>query len=104
MNSEKKKRGRKPAAHPQRNRLMVRLNSKDHKRFLAMYHRSGKPSYSAFIADCIFNRQLKIVEINKSAIDFVILLSSFQTQFRAIGANYNQVLKHLLSAFPKKTA
>ena len=32
-NAEKKKLGRKPKANPQKNRLMIRLNDEDHKRF-----------------------------------------------------------------------
>jgi hypothetical protein len=72
MTSEKKKRGRKPKADPQRNRVSIRMNGKDYERFLAMYSQSGKPSYSAFIADCVLNKPLKIIEINKTAIDFVM--------------------------------
>jgi hypothetical protein len=90
-NVEKKKRGRKPKAEPQIHRLWIRLNDKDRERFLAMYKRSGKPSYSAFIADCVLNKPLRIVEINKSVIDFRMLLSSFHAQFRAIKNNFNQV-------------
>ena len=103
-NAEKKKRGRKPKANPQVNRLMIRLNSKDHKRFLQLYERSGKPSYSAFIADCVLNRPLKIIEINKSAIDFVVLLSSFFAQFRAIKNNFNQVYQTLVKNFGEQKA
>jgi len=102
--TEKKKRGRKPTANPKSNRLMFRLNSEDNKRFLEMYKCSGKPSYSAFIADCVLNKFLKIIEINKSAIDFVILLSSFFAQFRATGVNYNQVIRTLKTNFQEKTA
>ena len=103
-NAEKKKRGRKPKANPQVNRLMIRLNDKDHKRFLQMYERSGKPSYSAFIADCVLNRPPKIIEINKSVIDFVMLLSSFFAQFRAVKNNFNQVYRSLVLNFGEQKA
>ncbi|MCL2651669.1 MAG: hypothetical protein FWD60_11695 [Candidatus Azobacteroides sp.] len=88
---EKKKRGRKPKANPQVYRYCFRMNKTDYERFLQMYKRSGMKSYSAFIVDCVLNCKPKIVEINKSVIDFVILLSSFFAQFRAIANNYNQV-------------
>jgi len=103
-NAEKKKRGRKPKANPKVNRLMIRLNDKDRKRFLQMYERSEKPSYSAFIADCVLNRPPKIIEINKSVIDFVILLSSFFAQFRAIKNNFNQVFQALVKNFGEQKA
>ena len=103
-NAEKKKRGRKPKANPQVNRLMIRLNDEDHKRFLQMYECSGKTSYSAFIADCVLNRTLKIIEINKSVIDFVMLLSSFFAQFRAVKNNFNQVFQALVRNFGEQKA
>ena len=103
-NAGKKKRGRKPKANPQVNRLMIRLNSKDHKQFLQMYERSGKPSYSAFIADCVLNRPPKIIEINKSVIDFVMLLSSFFAQFRAVKNNINQIYLSLVKNFGEQKA
>jgi len=102
MDIEKKKRGRKPKANPQVYRYCFRMNSADSKRLLAMYKRSGMKSQSAFIADCVLNCKPKIVEIDKSAIDYVIVLSSFFAQFRAIANNYNQVLKHITTTFPGK--
>jgi hypothetical protein len=101
---EKKKRGRKPIADAQKHRYMFRLNSKDSKRFLELYKRSGKPSYSAFMAGCILNRPLKVVEINKSTIDFVILLSSFFAQFRAVKNNFNQMYGALVRNFGEQKA
>jgi len=104
MNNEKRKRGRKPKANPKTHRLMIRLNDKDRKQFLQMFERSEKPSYSAFIADCILNRPLKVVEINKSVIDFVMLLSNFFAQFRAIKNNFNQVYRSLALNFGEQKA
>jgi len=104
MNSERKKRGRKSKANPQINRLMIRLNDKDHERFLQLYKRSGKKSYSAFIADCVLNKPIKVIEINKSVIDFVILLSSFFAQFRAVKNNFNQMYSALVRNFGEQKA
>ena len=103
-NAEKKKRGRKPKANPKVNRLMIRLNDKDRKRFLQLYERSGKPSYSAFIAHCLLDRPPKFTIINKSVVDFVLLLSSFFAQFRAIKNNYNQVYQSLVRNFGEQKA
>jgi len=101
---QKSKRGRKPKADAQKHRYMFRLNSKDRKRFLRMYERSGKQSYSAFIANCVLNRPLKVVEINKSTIDFVMLLSSFFAQFRAVKNNFNQAYHSLVLHFGEEKA
>jgi hypothetical protein len=104
INIEKKKRGRKPKANPQKFRYMFRLNGKDHKRFLQMFEKSGKPGYSAYITDCVLAKPLKVIEINKSVIDFILLLSSFFTQFRAIKNNYNQVFHTLIRNFGEEKA
>jgi hypothetical protein len=101
---EKNKKGRKPKADAQTHRYMFRLNSNDRKRFLQMFERSGKPSYSAFMADCVLNRPLKVVEINKSVIDFVMLLSSFFAQFRAVKNNFNQAYHSLVLNFGEEKA
>ncbi|GHV00813.1 hypothetical protein FACS1894159_07380 [Bacteroidia bacterium] len=56
---------------------MIRLNDKDRERFLQMYEKSGMKSYSAFITDCVLNSKPKVTVINKSTVDFVMILSSF---------------------------
>ncbi|GHV48621.1 hypothetical protein FACS1894181_04870 [Bacteroidia bacterium] len=102
--SEKKKRGRKPKADPQKFRYMFRLNDRDYKRLLSIYEHSGKRSMSAFLADCVLNKPLKVIEVNKTAIDFVMLLSSFFKQFRAVKNNFNQMYSALVHNFGKQKA
>ena len=92
----KKKRGRKPKADKQMYRHMIRLNNKDNEKFLSSFRQSGARSKSQFIADCIFNNPVKIIQVNKSAIDFAMQLSQFFAQFRAIKTNYNQVFQTLV--------
>ena len=104
MNSEKSKRGRKPSTNPKKHRLMIRLNNEEKKQFLKQFERSEMASYSAYIADCVLNKPLKIVEINKSAIDFVMLLSSFFAQFRAVKNNFNQMYNALVRNFGEQEA
>jgi hypothetical protein len=36
--------------------------------------------------------------------DYYMRLTTFHSQFRAIGVNYNQVVKHLKTVFTEKTA
>jgi hypothetical protein len=93
------KRRHKPAANPKMHRIMFRLSDAERKWFLQLFGKSGKRSYSAFVTDCVLNRPMKIIEINKSAIDFVMLLSNFFTQFRAVKNNFNQVYHALAMNF-----
>jgi hypothetical protein len=104
MDNEKRKRGRKPKANPQVHRYMFRLNDTEMERFLSLYKESGERSYSAFIAGCVLNKPLRIVEIDKSLIDFTMLLSSFFVQFRAIKSNFNQIFRALAGNFGEQKA
>jgi hypothetical protein len=52
----------------------------------------------------MFNRQLKVVKIDKATMDFYMRLTTFHSQFRAIGTNYNQVTKALKAIFTEKKA
>ena len=92
----KKKRGRKPKADKQLYRHMIRLNNKDNERFLSLFRQSGARRKSQFIADCILNNPVKIVQVNKSVIDFAMQLTQFFAQFRAIKTNYYQVFQTLV--------
>jgi len=42
--------------------------------------------------------------LDKAAIDYHMRLTTFYPQFRAIGVNYNQVLKTITTSFPEKKA
>ena len=104
MNSEKSKRGRKPKENRQTRRISFRLNEADSSRLLQMYEKSGKKSMSAFLAHCVLTKPAKIVVVNKSTIDFVMLLSSFFAQIRAIKNNYNQTYHALIRNFGEQKA
>ncbi|KAA6300332.1 MAG: hypothetical protein EZS26_003525 [Candidatus Ordinivivax streblomastigis] len=96
--------GRKPKSNPQINRYMIRLSEKDNEQFLSLYRQSGKRSISAFMTDCVLNNPVKVVTVNKSVWDYVILLSGFFEQFRAIKTNYNQVFHALIRNFGEQKA
>ena len=104
MNSEKKKRGRKPKQHRQTHRICFRLNETEKNRLLLMYEKSGKRSISAFLAQCVLTKPVKTIVINKSAIDFVMQLSNFFGQFRAVKNNYNQTFNALSRNFGEQKA
>ena len=96
--------GRKPKADPCRHRLAVNLNDADFAAFLTLYEQSGLKDRAQFITSCIFNRQLKVVKIDKAAMDYYMRLTTFHSQFRAIGVNYNQTVKAIKAAFTEKKA
>lgn len=48
-----------------------------------------------FITSVLFNREIKTVKIDKTAIDFYIKLTELNAQFRKIDVNYNQIVKIL---------
>ena len=103
-NKKAKQVGRKPKSDPCRHRLAINLNDADYAAFQSLYEASGLSDKARFITSCIFNRQLKVVKIDKSAVDYYMRLTTFHSQFRAIGVNYNQVVKAIKSAFTEKKA
>lgn len=96
--------GRIPKKDPATNNYMVRLNSEDNARFLTLFEQSGMRTKAHFIVARIFNKEFKVISINKAAVDYYTRLTSLYSQFRAIGVNYNQVVKALNSNFTEKKA
>jgi hypothetical protein len=96
--------GRKPKADPCRHRLAINLNDADFAHFLTLFEQSGLSDRAHFIVSCIFDKQLKVVKIDKAAMDYYMRLTTFHSQFRAIGVNYNQVVKAIKSTFTEKKA
>ena len=96
--------GRKPKTDPCRHRLSINLNDADYAQFLTLYDASGLHDKARFITSCIFNRQLKVVKIDKAAMDYYMRLTAIHSQYRAIGVNYNQVVKALKATFTEKKA
>jgi hypothetical protein len=97
--------GRKPKADPCRHRYSIKLNDVDNAHFLAMLEETGlRYNAAKFIKTCLFKREIKYVKLDKAAMDYYMRLTTFYSQFRAIGVNYNQIVKHLKSAFSEKMA
>ena len=77
MRTEKRKKGgRIPKKDPAVFRYTVRFSEEEHNRFLS----------------------------DKTQVDYYTKLSDFHAQFRAIGTNYNQIVKELKSHFSEKKA
>jgi hypothetical protein len=57
-----------------------------------------------FITACIFQKGIKTVTVDKAAMDYYMRLTTLFGQFRAVGVNYNQVVKVLYHNFSEKKA
>ena len=99
-----KKSGRKPKIDPAVHRYSINLNAEDNAKFLALFDQSEMKVIAHFITACIFQKTVKTVKIDMDALDYHEKLTRFFSQFRAIGTNYNQVVRLLNANFSDKKA
>ncbi|MFC4163367.1 conjugal transfer protein MobA [Epilithonimonas zeae] len=103
-NKKQQKTGRRPKADPAKIRYTISFNEVEHSRFLELFDQSGMTVKAHFITSCIFEKTIKTVKLDKGTIDFYMRLTSFHSQFRAVGVNYNQIVKLLYTHFTEKKA
>ncbi|SEM91511.1 hypothetical protein SAMN05421856_108155 [Chryseobacterium taichungense] len=103
-NKKTRKTGRRPKADPAKNRYTISFNEVEHSRFLELFDQSGMTVKAHFITSCIFEKTVKTVKLDKGTIDFYMRLTSFHSQFRSVGVNYNQSVKLLYTHFSEKKA
>lgn len=108
MNEQKtpkqRKVGRIPKKDPAVFRYSISFNSIDNAKFLSLFEQSEAKNKAHFITSCIFDKPLKVVKIDKGIQDYYMRLTTFFGQFRAIGTNYNQIVKSLNANFTEKKA
>lgn len=102
--SFKKQGGRPPKADPAKIRYSISFNEEEHARFLTLFEQSGMQVKAHFITSQVFEREMKSVKIDKGTMDYYMRLTSFHSQFRTIGVNYNQLVKQLYRHFSEKKA
>ena len=76
----------------------------EHAAFLARFDTSGMKVKAHFITACIFDKAIRVVKLDKGVMDYYMRLTTFHSQFRAIGVNYNQAVKSIKFAFEEKKA
>lgn len=103
-NNHRKKGGRKPKLNPSNHRYVFRLNDEENNKLLRLYEESGLSNKSKFIISVLFSKEIKTVKIDKGTRDFYMRLTSLYSQFRAVGVNYNQVVKLLYTQFSDRKA
>lgn len=94
--------GRKPKINKAIHRYVFRLTDEENAKFLSLFEQSGLDNKAKFIVALLFERKINTVKLDKGAIDYCIKLSQFFGQFRAIGVNYNQIVKILHTHFGDK--
>ena len=96
--------GRHPKPDRCRHRYVFYLNDTEHCKLNAMYLQTGMDSVSRFLKSVVLSKPIKVVKIDKATMDFYMRLTSFYSQFQAVGNNYNQTVKALKSNFSEKRA
>jgi len=103
-NRKQKKGGRTPKNDPSINRHVFRLTDDENAKLLSLFEASGMTNKAKFIISVLFGREIKTVKIDKAMLDYYMRLTSFHSQFRSIGVNYNQIVKLLYRHFSDKKA
>lgn len=85
-------------------RFSVNFTAEEHARFLTMFETSGLQSKAAFIKARVFNDTFRVIKTDRGTLEYVAKLTQFHAQFRAVGTNYNQVVKELHTHFSEKKA
>ncbi|MEJ5053680.1 conjugal transfer protein MobA [Sphingobacterium sp. MYb382] len=99
-----RKGGRKAKKDPAIHRYSISLNDMENAQFHTLFEQSGMKVMAHFITACIFQKTVKTLKINMDAVDFHTRLTNFYSQFRAVGVNYNQIVKILYRNLSEKKA
>ncbi|RYY36970.1 MAG: hypothetical protein EOP46_04510 [Sphingobacteriaceae bacterium] len=101
---KKHKGGRHPKDDRATFRYSISLTAVENAKFLTLFEQSGMNFMAHFITACIFQKTITTVKIDKAAMDYHLKLTALFAQFRAIGVNYNQLIKILYNNFTEKKA
>ena len=101
---KKHKGGRHPKDERAVYRYSISLTAAENAKFLSLFEQSEMNIMAHFITACIFQKTITTVKIDKTAMDYYVRLTGFFGQFRAIGVNYNQLIKMLYTNFTEKKA
>ena len=108
MESEEKKNPHKGGRHPKKDpavhRYSISLTADENALFLSLYEASRMDVMAHFITACIFQKGITTVTVDKATMDYYMRLTTLFGQFRAVGTNYNQVVKILYRNFSEKKA
>lgn len=103
-NNKRNRGGRTPKNDPSIHRHVFRLTDAENAKLLSLFEVSGMTNKAKFIISVLFGKEIKTVKMDRGTIDFYMRLTSFYSQFRSVGVNYNQIVKLLYSHFSEKKA
>jgi predicted NAD/FAD-binding protein len=104
-NVPRRGRGGRPAkTDTATNCVMVRFTDEQYAQFLTMFEQSGVATKATFIKARVFGDTFRVIKTDEGTLKYVALLTKFHAQFRAVGTNYNQVVKELHIHFSQKKA
>lgn len=104
QNNKQHKGGRNLKKNPSIHRYVFRLTEEENAKFLSLYEASRADNKAHFITSILFERQIKTVKVDMAAMDYYMRLTTLYGQFRAVGVNYNQIVKILYRNFSEKKA
>ena len=108
MDSNDKTKQHKGGRHPKKDpavfRYSISLTAEENTRFLSLFEQSGMNVKAHYITACVFQKAIKTIKIDKATMDYYMRLTTLSGQFRAIGVNYNQIVKLLYRNFTEKKA
>lgn len=104
QNNKQYKGGRNPKKNPSIHRYVFRLTDEENAKFLSLFDASGADNKAHFITSVLFEKQIKTVKVDMAAMDYYMRLTTLFGQFRAVGVNYNQIVKLLYRNFSEKKA
>lgn len=96
--------GRNSKKDPSIHRYVFRLTDQENAKFLSLFEASGVDNKALFITSLLFEKQIKTVKVDLAAMDYYMRLTTLYGQFRAVGVNYNQIVKILYRNFSEKKA
>jgi hypothetical protein len=96
--------GRKPKMNKHCFAINVRLDEAEYAKLQNMVDELGQNNKSKFIRSCIFGRQINVVKTDASLYKVIEWLTKIHSQWRAIGVNYNQVVKQINTCFNQNKA
>ncbi|MCC8173212.1 MAG: MobA protein [Odoribacter sp.] len=83
---------------------IFRLNEKEHTRFMRNFSESGIKTKTRYLKHLMFDKEIKVIKIDKYSYEYYNRLTKLYLQYRAVGVNYNQVVKALKANFSEKKA
>lgn len=96
--------GRPPKLNPASYRYVVRFDAMENSIFLSLFEKSGATNKAAFIKNVLLNKPFKVFVVDENTRVFIDKLSSLNSRYRFIGANYDLVVKTLRENFTEKKA